>query len=350
MKKTIRFLSLALVFIMGLTLIPSLALMASAESEIPVLTLKATSAINPILDFSADKETFGTGGPFTVSLEWSSNVKPMATDQDCHCFVGVTGYDEKGKDQSYSAERLNGKQDWTKISFTFGNVGFTYGAGNAINPGNIVRFGMWYAKGEMSIRNFVIKNAAGKVVYDMNTDPDIQKLMKQMRSDKVTETDLSNLASINSTCYFVAAQFGSGNYEASLSIASKTEIPTTPPTGPIFETTPPTEAPTAPPTEAPTAPPTEAPTAPPTEAPTAPPTEAPTAPPTDAPTAPPTEAPDPTEKPADPSEPTKPADPADKPNGPNVIALVAFIVIACAGGAVVVLYCTGKLKFKGKSE
>ena len=46
-------------------------------------------------------------------------------------------------------------------------------------PYGVVNIGMWYAKGTLAIRNLRITNAAGKVMYSLNDDPDVKALIKK---------------------------------------------------------------------------------------------------------------------------------------------------------------------------
>ena len=254
MKKVFaKILCVALVMVLGLGVMSLLAPSAAAASSTPVVALRASDAINPILDIYLYREKYGTGGPFTVEFEWKCTLQRGldATKQNTpSCFVGVEGYDETAERQPSTDIKMYQTTDWNKQSFQFNNVGFCYEAGNVMAANNRVRFGMWYFKGELCIKNLKITNAAGEVMYDMNADPDILQLIAQMEADNLTETDLGNLAAINRECAFAAAKFGEGSYTAHIFLESKggnTPTETNPPASDPAETNPPaTQAPTQP--------------------------------------------------------------------------------------------------------
>lgn len=363
MKKVFaKILCIALVMVIGLGMVSLLAPSAAAAST-PVVILRATDAINPILDIYVYREQYGTGGPFTVEFEWKCTLQRGldATKQNTpSCFVGTEGYDEKGDRQPSVDIKMYKTTDWNKQSFTFNNVGFCFGAGSVPEENNRVRFGMWYFKGELCVKNLKITNAAGKVMYDMNADPDILQLVAQMEADNLTETDLGNLAAINRTCAFAPAKFGEGSYTAHLSLESGSSTTPTEPEGPVIETEPPVNNPPAtepPATQAPvvTEPPVTEPPAtepPATEPPvTNAPTEAPTTAPTEEPTTAPTE--EPTQEPT-----TAPSVAPTQPNagnnggngGVNPVILGLIIAVLVIGGGLIALILTGKIGGGKKEE
>ena len=361
MKKVIaKLLCFALVMVIGFGMVSLLAPSAAAAST-PVVILRATDAINPILDIYLYQEKYGTGGPFTVEFEWKCTLQRGldATKQNTpSCFVGVEGYDDTAERQPSTDIKMYATTDWNRQSFQFNNVGFCYEAGNVMAKNNRVRFGMWYFKGEMCIKNLKITNAAGQVMYDMNADPDIQQLIAQMEADNLTETDLGNLAAINKTCAFAAAKFGEGSYTAHISLESNSTSTPTEPSGPIIETEPPVTNPPAtnpPATEPPaTEPPATEPPA--TEPPaTNPPATEPPA------TNPPATEPPATNPPAtDPTETDPPATQAPtQPNagnnggnngGVNPVILILIGAVLLVGGVLIVLILTGKIGGGKKEE
>ncbi len=242
MKHLAKVLAVVMMLTLCIGLLPSVADVPASAATIPTITLSSTTAVNPILDCALDFETFGSGGPFTVDFEWkATNIKSNdASDANAyHAFVGVTGtVFGTTTAQSVSVPGIKGTTNWAKVSFQFQNVGFIEVSGTQI-PGNILRFGMWKAKGTMHIRNLTIKNAAGTVVYNLNTDPDIVELVSQMTPDCVTERDLSNLAEINEFCKWVAGQFSTGTYSAAVVLEETggTSGTTTSSKGPVFGTT-----------------------------------------------------------------------------------------------------------------
>ena len=98
MKKVLaKILCVALVMVLGFGMMSLLTSSAAAASSTPVVALRASDAINPILDIYLYRERYGTGGPFTVEFEWKCTLQRGldATKQNTpSCFVGVEGYDE----------------------------------------------------------------------------------------------------------------------------------------------------------------------------------------------------------------------------------------------------------------
>lgn len=238
-SKLVKGISLFLIAAMAIALLPALGLSARAANEVPVITLRADTAINPIIDFHATKERgFSEGGPFTVTMEWRAEFEPMSATQSPNVSMVPIGYDTNGVDQ-YTAGRgvvLTESCDWTQVSWTFENCSYYLAAGGEMVGGGIVRLLMWYAYGEVQIRNVVIRNASGKVMYDMNKDADIAALLTQMDKDGMDEIELDNLQTINRECYWVHAKFGTGNYTALLGRSGTSSGGGDPqPSGPVFE-------------------------------------------------------------------------------------------------------------------
>ena len=340
-----RTLCLALVMVMGLCLMLTLAPSASAATT-PVVSLRAKDAINPILDIYLYHDKYGEGGPFTVEFEWKCTLQRGldATKQNTpSCFVGVEGYDTNAERQPDSGLKMYETTDWNKQSFQFNNVGFCYEAGNVMAANNRVRFGMWYFKGELSIKNLKITNAAGEVMYDMNADPDILALVADMEANNMVETDLSNLAAINRECAFAAAKFGEGSYTAHVSLESSGGQTPTEPSGPVIEDPPATEPPaTEPPATEPPATEPPATNPPATEPPaTNPPATEPTA------TEPPATNPPATNPPAT-NAPTQPNAGNNGGGSNNTVIFVLIGAVLLVGGVLIVLILTGKLG--GKKE
>ncbi len=369
-----KVLSLLLVAAMTLAMVPALGLQAQAAEKVPVITLRADTAINPIVDFHATKERgFTEGGPYTLTMEWRAEIEPLSATQTANVFMVPIGYDINNVDQYKAGLGISLREscDWTQVSWTFETFRYYEALAGVMVAGGLVRLGMWYAYGEVQIRNLVIRNAEGKVLYDMNKDADIAALLQQMDKDGLEETELDNLQAINKTCAWVHAKFGTGNYQAMIGRSgSGTEPEPTEPQGPVFED--PTEPnPTEPkPTEPkPTEPkPTEPkPTEPqPTEPkPTEPkPTEPkPTEPqPTEPkPTEPQPTEPEPTEPQPTEPQPTEPKPTEPKPtepqptrqNGGNVLKTVAIIAVAIgvlAAAAIGYLLITGKVGKKPEED
>jgi len=219
----------------------------------PVLVLGSTTAVNPILDHILSADLFASGGPFTVTFDWKAvgiKYNDASDPNAAHAFVGITGtvYGTLNN-QNVSAPSIKGTTDWEKVSFQFQNVG-TYPLSGTNMPGNILRFGLWKAKGELHIRNLVIKSANGTVKYRLNTDPVVAQAVANTRAQGLTECALDELAAIDfKNCPWEAGQYSTGNYNSYIywedaENGNVTTIPTTKPT------TAPTTAPTTTPTTA----------------------------------------------------------------------------------------------------
>ena len=326
MKHLSKLMALVLVLAMIVVFIPALEAPASAASNEFYISFTNESHENPILDFYLNFEKFKSGGPFHLSLE----IKVENIDYWEHPFKGTI--DENYSIKTYiegtkfgSTEKQDGSastgdvsrqgKGWKKYEFDFENVGFIGVSGQTI-PCNIMRTFFWHCIGTVNIRNVLIKNAAGEVVYDMNKDEDLMAMVADMKDNGVTESDMSNLASFNEDApWCPPAGFGIDGAKyakvkltsgSSTNTSTTTKQPTVPPTTVPTTTVPTTTEPTTVPTT--TVPPT-------TEAPT-------TVPSTQAPT---------TNEPVD-TQPT---------GGINTGVLIAIAVVVVLGIGAVVLFATG---------
>lgn len=328
MKHLSKLMALVLVFAMIVVFIPALEAPASAASNEFYISFTNESHENPILDFYLNFEKFKSGGPFHLSLE----IKVENIDYWEHPFKGTI--DENYSIKTYiegtkfgSTEKQDGSastgdvsrqgKGWKKYEFDFENVGFIGVSGQTI-PCNIMRTFFWHCIGTVNIRNVLIKNAAGEVVYDMNQDADLLAMVADMKDNGLTESDMSNLASFNEDApWCPPSGFGiDGTKYAKVVLTSGSSSTTTTKkdnaTVPSTTVPPTTEAPTVPTTVPPT---TEAPT---TEAPT---TQPATQPATDAP--------------------VNGGNDAQPSGGINTGVLVAIAVVVVLGIAAVVLFATG---------
>ena len=326
MKHLSKLMALVLVLAMIVVFIPALEAPASAAGSDFYISFTNESHENPILDFYLDFETFKAGGPFHLSLETKvENIKPWVHPFDgtedknysIKTYIEGTKFGTTEKQAATTNDYSRQGSGWNKYEYDFENVGFIGVSGQTI-PCNIMRTFFWHCTGTVSIRNVLIKNAAGEVVYDMNADKDLQAMVADMKDNDVTESDMSNLASFNEDApWCPPAGFGIDGTKYAKVVLSAGSKPTTPTTTkPVV--TPTTEKPTDPPTTEPT-------TVPPTTEPTTvpPTTEAPT-------TVPPTQAPT-TNEPVD-SQPS---------GGINTGVLIAIIVVVVLGITAVVLFATG---------
>ena len=345
MKLLSRILTVLLLVVMVCTLLPNLNTPASAAST-PVLVLDSSTASASILDHKLDFDTYSTGGPFTATFEWKCNLSQLsATEPNYYASVQSIGtfygsMVEQPDPQIY----ITNKTNWTKVSYTFENVG-TYPMVGSNLPGNIFRFRIHDAKGQLYVRNLVIKNAAGTVLYSLNNDSVVSQLIGEMEASGLTQADMSELARINfDNCPWMANQFDSGKYTSYVlletaeptttsSITRPTTVPTTQPTTAptTTPTTAPTTAPTTKPTTAPTTKttkPTTATTTRPTTVPTTEPTTVPTTEPTTVPTTEPTTVPTTVPTTAPTTAPTVPNNPGTQNNsGVSPTFMVIFIVM-----------------------
>ena len=326
MKHLSKLMALVLVLAMIVVFIPALEAPASAAGSDFYISFTNESHENPILDFYLDFETFKAGGPFHLSLETKvENIKPWVHPFDgtedknysIKTYIEGTKFGTTEKQAATTDDYSRQGSGWNKYEYDFENVGFIGVSGQSI-PCNIMRTFFWHCTGTVSIRNVLIKNAAGEVVYDMNADKDLQAMVADMKDNDVTESDMSNLASFNEDApWCPPAGFGIDGTKYAKVVLSAGSKPTTPTTTkPATNST--TEKPTDPPTTEPT-------TVPPTTEPTTvpPTTEAPT-------TVPPTQAPT-TNEPVD----TQPS------GGINTGVLIAIIVVVVLGITAVVLFATG---------
>ena len=93
MKNLAKVLAVVIVLAMALSLVPALEAPASAAVT-PILVLKSTTAVNPILDHVLSLDDFGTGGDHTVTFKWKAvGIKDNdASDPGAgHAFINVTG-------------------------------------------------------------------------------------------------------------------------------------------------------------------------------------------------------------------------------------------------------------------
>ena len=121
---------------------------------------------------------------------------------------------------------IKGTTDWQSVTVTFGNVG-VYGVSGTNYPGNILRFGMWKAKGELQIKDLVIKTGS-TVKYNLNTDTIVAQAITNTQNMGLTECALDELAAIDyEHCPWNAGQFSTGAYSAHLRFEGGADTNTT---------------------------------------------------------------------------------------------------------------------------
>lgn len=217
MKTLAKVLAVVIVMAMALSLVPALEAPASAAGS-PILVLSSSTAVNPILDHVLSSADFASGGDHTVTFEWRAvgiKSNDAADPNAAHAFVGVTGtpFGSASGENTVTGkpDGIKGTTNWAKVTMTFGNVG-VYGVSGSNYPGNILRFGLWKAKGELQIKNLQIKTGS-TVKYDLNTDPVVAQAVANTEAQGLTECDLGELAAIDfENCPWTAGQFSTGNY------------------------------------------------------------------------------------------------------------------------------------------
>ena len=195
----------------------SFGLQAAAANDSVVLTLVSNSDINPLIRFYAMKENgFDKGGPFKVEFEWKADIQRMPGKEKMNCFSTI--YEMNNNEKIvYDAKNPNisiktSTNGWVTASFSFINIKGCIDAGMMM-PYGVVNIGMWYAKGTLAIRNLRITNAAGKVMYSLNDDPDVKALIKKSKDENLSKCSLRDIGLINPTPLLLSATFGDDSYD-----------------------------------------------------------------------------------------------------------------------------------------
>ena len=233
MKTLAKVLAVVIVMAMALSLVPALEAPASAAGS-PILVLSSSTAVNPILDHVLSSADFASGGDHTVTFEWRAvgiKSNDAADPNAAHAFVNITGtkFGSASEENTYTvnpAGGIKGTTDWQKVTVTFGNVG-VYGVSGSNYPGNVLRFGLWKAKGELQIKNLQIKTGS-TVKYDLNTDAVVAQAVANTEAQGMTECALDELAAIDyENCPWTAGQFSTGAYAGYLRFEAGTNVTTT---------------------------------------------------------------------------------------------------------------------------
>lgn len=190
----------------------SFGLQAAAANDTVVLTIVSNNSYNPLIRFYAMKENgFDKGGPFKVEFEWKADIKRMPGKEGMNCFTGIyEKNNDEAKTNGYSITKsTNG---WENVTFTFLNVKGCLDLGSMM-PYGVINIGMWYAKGTLAVRNFRITNAAGKVMYSLNDDPDVKALIKKSKDENLSKCSLKDIGLINPTPLILATAFGDQSFD-----------------------------------------------------------------------------------------------------------------------------------------
>lgn len=218
MKKWTKILLLISAFALALGMLPAMQSPANAMNT-PVISLVSISAPNPYVDLVLDGGTYCSGGPFTVSFEWMLEAHAIDTEtanEDYYGYVTVVGtvFGSPQMEQADPNLRIQQNKTWMSASFSFQDVG-SYQEGTSTKNGNLLRFALYDARGALHIRNLVIKNSAGAVVYDLNADAAILQIVSNMHANNVSSCDISELAAMDKW-HWVAGQNGTGQYAADI--------------------------------------------------------------------------------------------------------------------------------------
>ena len=160
----------------------------SAASTGKQITIIPNTDEQPFIRQFLPKYLFGSGGPFTVSVQMKAeNFKK--TKVDGKVFVNIWD----GRVESESVVRLSAytkSTDWVDVTTTSVCESYNAGmkAGEPITFDNVkgiwlngklqeyilLDMGMLWSTGTVTFRNFEVKNAAGEVVYSWAEDEDLQ--------------------------------------------------------------------------------------------------------------------------------------------------------------------------------
>ncbi|HIW74539.1 MAG TPA: hypothetical protein H9684_09455 [Firmicutes bacterium] len=195
---------------------------ASAAEEHVVLTISNVSPgtdINPLIRFyaSQDKGFKPADGPFTLRFEWkvegmqrmNTTNKPIALVD----YYSLNSSDEEGAEETFAKLRINEDTDgWVDARGNDGNY-ITFKEIVASDMGQlknygILNIGLLYSKGTLSIRNFRILNAAGKVVYSLDEDQDVLDLLEYAEDNGMANCSLKDIALINPEPQILTTGFG----------------------------------------------------------------------------------------------------------------------------------------------
>lgn len=236
MKRVKRVLSVFIVFVFLVSLSSFGGLTVMAADDDVVLTMTSNNDVNPKFRFYAAKENgFDKGGPFKVELEWKADIARMSAKEQMACRISIV--EMNNSDAGTGMTEITKSTDgWQKASFSFVNVKGCLDSG-AMMPYGVVSISMWYAKGSLSVRNLRITNAAGKVMYSLNDDPDIRALIKYSKDSGMSVCSLRDIGIVNPEPLLLTATFGNDSYEAVVSTSSAPPPTTTTKHGLVIEDT-----------------------------------------------------------------------------------------------------------------
>ncbi|MBQ4101612.1 MAG: hypothetical protein IJC85_01855 [Oscillospiraceae bacterium] len=232
MKKANRILSLLLCLTLVFACLCGSFVTQAAEKEYVTLGIDNTAGdSNPFYRLVLHKQLFGSGGPFTVSMEiklenWR-RISGSQYDPDAfvNAMIGIQG--EEGSVHG-AIWHGSGNSDWQPVSFTFGNIQATMIDG-AIQEYGLMDFGLFYVRAKMTVRNFKITNAAGDVVWSFDTNEDFRKI-----------TDIRNVQEVNFESYIYQCCFGENiggaSYPVKVVTEGSEENSVEVSSGPVFET------------------------------------------------------------------------------------------------------------------
>lgn len=287
MKKTAkvkRFLSLLAAITLLATLLSAYGFSASAEAkEHIVVTIdnatQRTAAENPLIQIYTKKaKGFKDGtGPYTVRFEWKVEIgRVLDPNDNCSALVNFlslespsTNTDGMSKEEKEKVEAQwspfgqvsinKSTNGWVDVIAKNGKYielpEFTGVMDGKLEKYGLLRIGLYNCKGTLAIRNFRILNKSGQVIYSLDADPDVNKLLQDAQSKGQENCLLSDIGAVNPTPDILFTGFGQHHTaKCYVSKASSDDVqtPATTKGGPVFEE--PTAAPkTTAPVKTPTA-------------------------------------------------------------------------------------------------
>ena len=204
----------------------------SAEPKGKQITIIPNSDVQPFIRQYLPKDLFGSGGPFTISMQVKiEDFKKTKVGGLVLVDIWDGRVESKGSIGMFNYTKST---DWIDVKMTSivetHNIGLKEGdpitfdnvkgiwLNGKLQDYYLLDMGMLYATGTVTFRNFEVKNAAGEVVYSWATDEDLQGIK-----------DLTEIE--NPEPLTVRASFGDWTGQFIVSDAD-----TTPPTLPTTET------------------------------------------------------------------------------------------------------------------
>lgn len=184
----------------------------TAESSGPVLRLDCTTAQNPYLDLELDPEIFNERGGYSAEVQFTTQIRSQNAES-AYAYISVFGTRQDGASNNKAGDFIYQKQNgiWYTDSVFFSAVG-TYTIDGVTYPGNLLRIGLWNAKGSVYIREVKIYGPSNELVYKLSEDPVLKNAVSVMQANGNTEMRISDIK--QDGIRWSARQFGSGSFDA----------------------------------------------------------------------------------------------------------------------------------------